>query len=433
MSDLTRNLETTSADKMGTAVFLSILILAFGNLVSFADRQLTAIMAGPIKASLSLTNAEVALLGGTAFAMMYGIAGIPAGLAADRFKRKRMIACAIFFWSLCTAVCGVAGDFKTFFIARIGVGVGEAVLLPCAFSLIYDLVPVRRRGLAFALFGLGIPAGMALGLAAGGVLNDFFASRPDLGGLLGGLEPWQKTFLTLASLGIPASLLALAIKEPARQPRSLKQDGSPERSSLMTVLAFFAAMGFAGIAFHGINFWTPTLLGEKFGLPTGAIGARMGLITIVTGTLGMFVIGAWTDREEKLRGPRGVARILVAAFLGFAAAGLLIGLGDGLLAWAGVCLFYFFGLGFTTSASAIVLRLGGSGRSGLFAAAYGLVINVCGHGLGPLGFGAAMDGSSLSRGAVLAIAAASVAPIAALAALVVSLSSPRPSSPAQAV
>lgn len=412
---------------IGAAAIGSILILAFCNLVSFADRQLTAIMAGPIKTHLALDNAQIALLGGTAFALMYGLAGIPAGLAADRFVRKRMIACAVLFWSICTAICGLAGSFAIFFVARVGVGIGEAVLLPCAFSLIYDLVPARRRGLAFALFGLGIPAGMALGLAAGGVLNDFFAARPDLGGSLADLASWQKTFLTLASLGIPASLLALFIVEPARQRLAAKAgEAAGEGASRLAVVAFFAAMGFAGIAFHGINFWTPSLLGSRFDLPTGAVGVRMGLSTIAAGTLGMFLIGAWTDREERLRGTAGVARILAVAFLGFAVAALLIGFGDNRFAWLGVSFFYFFGLGFTTAASALVLRLGGVGRSGIFAAAYGLVINVCGHGLGPLGFGAAMDNLPLSQGSILAMAAVTVASLAILAALVLSLGSRRP-------
>lgn len=413
---------------MGAAAIVSILILAFCNLVSFADRQLAAIMAGPIKAHLALDNAQVALIGGTAFALMYGVAGIPAGLAADRFVRKRMIAGAVLFWSFCTAVCGIADSFTLFFIARVGVGIGEAVLLPCAFSLIYDLVPSRRRGLAFALFGLGIPAGMALGLAAGGVLNDFFTAHPHIGEGLGDLASWQKTFLSIASLGLIACLLAMMIREPvrrSRRPKAAAEKGG--RLSPVSTMAFFIAMGLAGIAFHGINFWTPNLLINKFGLATGFIGVRMGLITILAGTAGMFLIGAWTDREERLRGTRGVARILVVAFVGFAVAALLIGLGDLSLAWVGVCLFYFLGLGFTTSASALVLRLGGVGRSGLFAAAYGLVINVCGHGLGPLGFGAAMDRLPWSQGTILALAAASVAPLAALAALMLSVTSPKPS------
>lgn len=409
-------------ESMGAAAIWSILILAFCNLVSFADRQLAAIMAGPIKAHLLLDNAQIALLGGTAFALMYGVAGIPAGLAADRFVRKRMIAAAVLFWSFCTAVCGLAGSFTVFFIARVGVGVGEAVLLPCAFSLIYDLVPSHRRGLAFALFGLGIPAGMALGLAAGGVLNEFFAARPDLGRELGDLASWQKTFLTIASLGLIASALALSMPEPVRRSHGAKTvlKKTPE-SSRVAVIAFFVAMALAGIAFHGINFWTPNLLGNKFDLATGFIGVRMGLITILAGTAGMFLIGAWTDREEQLHGTRGVARILIVAFLGFAVAALLIGLGDPSLAWVGVSLFYFCGLGFTTAASAIVLRMGGAERSGFFAAVYGLVINVCGHGLGPLGFGTAMDRMEWSQGAILALTAASVAPMAALAAAVLSI------------
>jgi MFS family permease len=198
--------------QMTGSVTGSILILAFCNLCSFADRQLTAIMAGPIKAHFSLDHSAMALLGGTAFAIMYGFAGIPAGLAADKFSRRRMIAGAVLFWSACTAICGWTNSFGVLFAARIGVGIGEAILLPCAFSLIHDVDPPHRRGFAFALFGLGIPAGMALGSAAGGMLNDVFAVHTAHFGLFGPLEPWQKTFNVLALLGVPAGVSRASVE-----------------------------------------------------------------------------------------------------------------------------------------------------------------------------------------------------------------------------
>jgi predicted MFS family arabinose efflux permease len=391
--------------------------LAFANVCSFADRQLTSILAAPIRTTLGLDHTSMALLGGTAFATFYGLGGLPAGLAADRFRRKALICGAILFWSICTALCGLADGFWPLFGARMGVGIGEAALLPCAFSLIRDLTPPGRRGLAFAVFGLGIPVGSAAGLIIGGWLNTALHQHPQIVGGLAGLQPWQKTFLFLAALGLPTAAAAAFLPDPprVREPRTAQQ---PRRGgSMRTAAVYFLAVAGFGVLVQGVAFWSPTLLMARFGLSTAAVGLRIGLITIVASCMGMFILGQASDGLARRLGASGVALTLaLTAALFVPAVSLLVS--PSAAAWAGVAGFYFLAIGGTTVASDLALRVGPADRAGLMGALYGSVVNLAGQGMGPLLFGWLKDRApSASLGVIVFWAAAAVALVAACAAL----------------
>lgn len=120
---------------------LGVLFIAYT--VSFIDRTILSLLVEPVKAALSLSDTEVSLLHGLAFAVFYTFLGIPIARLADHYSRKRIITVGILVWSLMTAACGLAGRFSTLFLARVGVGVGEAALSPAAYSLITDLFPKK--------------------------------------------------------------------------------------------------------------------------------------------------------------------------------------------------------------------------------------------------------------------------------------------------
>jgi MFS family permease len=407
------------------------LILALANVCSFADRQLTSILATPIRHSLGLDHATMALLGGTAFATFYGLAGVPAGLAADRIRRRTLICGAILFWSLCTALCGLAPGFRTLFLARMGVGVGEAVLLPCAFSLIRDLAPPERRGIAFALFGLGIPLGSSMGLIVGGWLNTALGAHPTAIPLLGALAPWQETFLILACLGAPTAAAAALLPDPPRTQAPAPRPTGPTvvgAPPLSAAIGYFAAVALFGMLVQGVAFWTPSWLMERFHLTTAQVGLRIGLITIVASTVGMFVIGHTSDVAVRRAGTSGAAATMAVVALAFVPAVAL--LAGGASAWLGVAGFYFLAIGGTTVASALALRVGPPDRAGLMGALYGLVVNLAGQGLGPLTFGWVKDHApSADMGVVMAGATTGLALVAMAALLVtahVSRARPRP-------
>ena len=141
-------------------------------IVSYTDRQVLSLLVDPLRRELGITDTQVSLLLGTAFAVIYGIAGIPFGLLADRISRRNLIFFGVIVWSLGTIGCGYAHTFGQLFAARIVVGLGESVLSPAAISLISDYFPPSRRGAAVGCFLSGIAIGIGSSiLIGGGVLN----------------------------------------------------------------------------------------------------------------------------------------------------------------------------------------------------------------------------------------------------------------------
>ena len=137
--------------------------LLFVYILNFADRVLLGVMAVPIKADLGLSDTQLGLLGGTAFALFYSTLGVPIGWLADRKSRSWIITLALVIWSGCTALCGMASSFITLFLARVGVGVGEAGGIAPSYSLISDYFPPHQRARALGIYSFGIPIGSAVG------------------------------------------------------------------------------------------------------------------------------------------------------------------------------------------------------------------------------------------------------------------------------
>ncbi|RYD89290.1 MAG: MFS transporter, partial [Sphingobacteriales bacterium] len=133
-------------------------------ILNFIDRQIVNILAEPIKNDLDLSDWQLGLMGGLAFAFLYTTLGIPISLMAERRSRPLIIAIAIAAWSACTALCGLAQNFVQLVLARIGVGIGEAGCTPPAHSLIMDYAPPDKRSSAIAFYGLGVPIGGLLGM-----------------------------------------------------------------------------------------------------------------------------------------------------------------------------------------------------------------------------------------------------------------------------
>ncbi|MFP5455860.1 MAG: MFS transporter, partial [Alphaproteobacteria bacterium] len=147
---------------------MAMLLLAYT--LNFIDRQIIGILAVPIKADLGLSDAQLGLMGGLAFALFYTGLGIPIAMMADRYDRSRIMTAALAVWSLMTALCGLTQNFWQLFVSRLGVGVGEAGGVAPAYTLIGDLFPPEKRARALALYSFGIPIGSASGIVFGGVI-----------------------------------------------------------------------------------------------------------------------------------------------------------------------------------------------------------------------------------------------------------------------
>lgn len=295
---------------------------------NFIDRQILGILAVPIKSDLALTDAELGMLGGLAFALFYTFLGIPIARLADRTSRVAIISAAVALWSLATAACGAAHGFGQLFLARLSVGVGEAGGVAPAYALICDYFPSRQRARALAAYSFGIPIGSALGIVLGGFITHWMS--------------WRMAFLIVGAAGFwMAPLLKLSVREPgARQPGA-RQPGAPQPARaaaavpLRGVLAAVARKpSFWGLSLgggtcsmmgYGLFFWMPSFLVRSFALSLVQASLCYGALLLVGGVAGIWGGGVLADR---LGGRRRSAYAVVPAIaflctVPFYAAGIL--------------------------------------------------------------------------------------------------------------
>ncbi len=180
-------------------------------LLRFVDIQILAVLLEPIRAEFQLSDTELALLSGLAFALFYGVLGLPVAWLADRFDRRLIIAVAVAFWSIMTALCGFATNFTSLFLARMGVGIGEAGAYPPSTSLLADYFPPRLRGRAYAILAAAIPAGVFVGYLVGGMVSAQWG--------------WRAALLVVGLPGVLLGLLVmLSVREPPRGALDAPQD-----------------------------------------------------------------------------------------------------------------------------------------------------------------------------------------------------------------
>ena len=289
-------------------VALGIFLVAY--ILSFVDRQILSLMVEPIKQDLGLSDLQVGLLQGLAFALLYAVVSIPIGMLADRISRRRIIAVGVLFWSACTALCGFAGSYAHLFMARMGVGLGEASLSPSAHSWLSDAYPPAQLSRAMAIYNLGITIGGGLALLVGGAVVDMVAEQGAL--ILPGIGPmptWRAAFLLVALPGVLVAALVFLAREPARRAGWTKA-GMPFRAALShlrahwrTFAAIYGNSTLLSIMGYGLAAWYPTLLIRTFDMTPGQASLRLGLIYLLLGSLGSLA-GGFAAEKLSLRGVR---------------------------------------------------------------------------------------------------------------------------------
>jgi MFS family permease len=237
-------------------LFMLLVVYIF----NFIDRQIIGILAVPIQAELALSDTQLSLMGGIAFALFYTVLGIPIAWLADRKNRTWIITIALMIWSAMTALCGLAQNFVQLFLARLGVGVGEAGGVAPSYSLISDYFPSNQRSRALGIYAFAIPIGSALGMLIGGVLTN----------LIG----WRLTFIVVGILGLAiAPLFKLTVKEPkrGRYDSTTSDVTAVPFSSVIQILKtkksfWFLSLGGASASMmtYGLLFWFPSFLVRSF-------------------------------------------------------------------------------------------------------------------------------------------------------------------------
>jgi MFS family permease len=288
-----------------------LLVLMICYTLSFIDRQILSLLVGPIKRDLGISDTRVGLLQGLAFALFYGSLGVPIGKIADTRRRTRLISVGVLFWSVMTALCAGARSFGSLFLARMGVGVGEATLAPGAFSLITDYFPKERLARALSVYSMGIFIGSGLALLVGGAVVQATAGMPavDLP-VLGVVASWRLTFLLVGVPGLLVAAWVATVQEPTRRNVLRTADGQTAdltfrdvflqaRIRWQSIIGISVGMIFQSSCTYGLTAWMPAFLQRVHGWSPAEVGRTLGLLIVCFGCLGMYLGGALTDRWRK--------------------------------------------------------------------------------------------------------------------------------------
>lgn len=370
------------------ACWYALVLLTLVYTFNFIDRQLLAILQESIKADLSLSDSQLGLLTGFAFAIFYVTAGIPIARWADRGNRRNIVALSLFIWSGMTALSGYVQNYLQLLLARIGVGVGEAGGSPPSHSIISDIFPPHRRATAIGFYSMGVNIGILFGFLAGGWLNEFFG--------------WRVAFLVV---GVPGILLALLLRVTLREPVRGLHDGASHDADASVpfrdVLALlrsrrsFIHMAIGGglnaFCGYGTANWTASFLIRSYDMPTGELGTWLAAIIGAGGAFGALFGGILADRLAR-RDQRWYA--WVPSVAGFIVAPFMVAIYTVDTAYSALLLMIIPGLlfqaylGNTIAATHAIVgpRMRATSSAMLF-----LVINVIGLGAGPWTVGFVSD------------------------------------------
>ena len=296
MTDSTSATESANNPYASTkAAYYALGILTIVYSINFIDRQLLSILQESIKADLMLSDAQLGLLTGFAFALFYTFAGLPIASLADRSNRRNIVAISLTIWSGMTAISGLAQNYWQLLAARVGVGIGEAGGSPPSHSMISDIFPPEKRASAIGFYSTGISIGILFGFLFGGWLNEFFG--------------WRVAFFVV---GIPGVLLALVLYLTVPEPiRGLAENraSTGDNPSMMTVFKvllsrrsfLFMALGAAMNAFAGYSTanWVASFMIRTHQMPTGELGTWLALIIGLGGAIGVFGSGVLADNLGK--------------------------------------------------------------------------------------------------------------------------------------
>ncbi len=286
-------------------------VLTLSYILAFLDRQIMALMVGPIKRDLGISDTEMSLLLGLAFALFYTILGLPIGRWADKGSRRAIIGWGITVWCIMTAACGLAKNYTTLFLARIGVGVGEATLAPSALSLISDYFPKEKRGRAISFYNAGVGLGAALALILGGQIIQYVAAAPPVTlPILGQMYAWQTVFFVVGIPGLLVALLMLTVREPYRRGKMKVAGAQSDDIPVSEVVKFlkqrwkmfashFIGMSVVTILGYAYFSWLPTMFIRTWSWTIGEISFAYGIIMLVTVPLGANLGGWLSDRFYK--------------------------------------------------------------------------------------------------------------------------------------
>ncbi len=407
-----------------------VLILAATAILSYTDRQVLSLLVDPLRADLHIGDTQVSLLLGLAFALVYGVAGLPAGWLADRTSRRNLIAAGVLVWSLGTLLCGASRSFGELFASRLVVGLGEAALSPAAIALIGDYFPPARRGAAVGLFLSGIAVGVGASIFIGGAILEavevgLFAATP-----LAGVAPWRLVLWLVGAPGLLWTGVIFTIREPRRRDEAAAAGepappaGPPPRgqgpaAGWLRAAPAYVILALASLVDNAVGAWAPSLLIRGFAMDPAKVGIELGVLLTVGYGGGVLCGGVLADAAGARGGPRLRLGVILACSVLIIPVGALLATHRLGAVLAGVPVYFALSGAVTAVGFASLLDLAPS-RARALAMSASFFLNVAvGAGLGPTlvaGLSARVfPGDGL--GPALATAVAGGYGVAALAAL----------------
>ena len=362
-----------------------LILLTLTASFNFVDRQILGVLLEPIGQEFQLPDSLLGLLSGIAFSLFYATLGIPIATLSDRFNRRNIIVLCTSIFRFMTALCGLAGSFLHLFLARIGVGIGEAGTAPASQSILSDLYDAHERPSAMAILGAGGNIGLMIGLLIGGWVNEWYG--------------WRIAFFVASIPGLAIALLiAITVKEPSRKPKPLTTtlprdtlEGIRIAIKIRSVRRFIMGGTLYAMTAYGIHTWMSVYFIRFHNMSTGEAGTVNAIIVGILGAIGAIAGGFLCSKLSKIdvRWNGWIPAIAIIVSLPFLVATLL---SDNTSAAIG----FFVVPGILSSiyagpTYAIIQGLVPENRRAIAAALYLLVFNLIGLGLGPLATGILSD------------------------------------------
>jgi len=274
-----------------------VVVLYLSYTFSFVDRAIIGYLVSPIREDLHINDFQFSLIQGLAFTTFYATMGIPLGRLADSRSRRSLLTVGVGLWSIMTVLCGTASNYWELFFARMGVGVGEACLAPCAYSLIADYFPREKRSMPLNIFAGGVMLGSGVANVCGGLVAQYALSGgPRDLWLLGQVKPWQLSFVLVGLPGIFFVLAMTTIKEPVRKDRRGKPNTAATFRYLLKHWATYASLiggtSFGAVTNGAILGWVPVWFSRRYGWSNAQIGPYLGCTNFLFGTVGLVLAGA---------------------------------------------------------------------------------------------------------------------------------------------
>ena len=284
-----------------------VLVLSAASLIGWLDRQVLNLLVEPIKHALNATDAQIGLLQGLAVAIFYLLVALPIGRLADRLNRRNIVIIGTICWTCATFASGLTAVFFSLFVARAFVGIGEATLTPCGFSIISDYFPADALARPLSVFTCASFVGSGAALFLGGAVLSFLNAANGLTmPIVGHVAPWQAAFMLVSLPGVLVLLLLPTIAEP---PRRARVDGmaADTPKSLRDVYVFLAqnsrlffcllsGMALLAASSFALNAWVPSFFIRTFGWSSSQVGRDYGIVTMIFGTSGVLAGGYLTDK-----------------------------------------------------------------------------------------------------------------------------------------